>query len=174
MTSDRVHPGPRSAPIDVAMVQALIDQAVTVGADAIVVHHGLVWGGGIRRLTGWLGRRVRSLVAAEISLFAYHLPLDAHPTLGNNAGLAEALGVALEPVPFGAYRGQTIGLRGRLAGKTFGDVVAAVRAARAVIFKVRGRASFRAGDAAVPVLVKSFQAHGQRIQDVFLHTKARL
>lgn len=109
--------------------QALIDRAVADGADAIVVHHGLVWGGGIRRITGWLGRRVRTLLAAEISLFAYHLPLDAHPTLGNNAGLAESLGVALDPVPFGAYRGQTIGLRGRLAGKTFGDVAAAVRAA---------------------------------------------
>lgn len=109
--------------------QALIDRAVADGADAIVVHHGLVWGGGIRRLTGWLGRRVATLLAHEISLFAYHLPLDAHPTLGNNAGLAEALGVTLEATPFGTYRGQTIGLRGRLAGRSFGDLVARVRAA---------------------------------------------
>lgn len=109
--------------------QALIDRAVADGADAIVVHHGLVWGGGIRRLAGWLGRRVRTLLAADVSLFAYHLPLDAHPTLGNNAGLAEAIGVAVEPTPFGAYRGQTIGLRGRLGGEPFADVVARVRAA---------------------------------------------
>jgi dinuclear metal center YbgI/SA1388 family protein len=108
--------------------QALIDQAVAAGADAVVVHHGLVWGGGIRRLTGWLGRRVATLLAHEVSLFAYHLPLDAHPSLGNNAGLAEALGVTLESTPFGAYRGQTIGLRGRLAGQSFADVLARVRA----------------------------------------------
>lgn len=109
--------------------QTLIDQAVAAGADAVVVHHGLVWGGGIRRLTGWLGRRVATLLAHEVSLFAYHLPLDAHPSLGNNAGLAEALGVTLEPTPFGTYRGQTIGLRGRLAGQSFADVLARVRAA---------------------------------------------
>lgn len=109
--------------------QALIDQAVAAGADAIVVHHGLVWGGGMRRLTGWLGRRVRTLMAAEISLFAYHLPLDAHPTLGNNAGLAEALGVTLEAIPFGLYRGQAIGLRGRLARTSFGDLLARLRSA---------------------------------------------
>jgi dinuclear metal center YbgI/SA1388 family protein len=108
--------------------QALIDRAVTDRADAIVVHHGLVWGGGMRRLTGWLGQRVRTLMAAEISLLAYHLPLDAHPTLGNNAGLAEVLGVTVAAEPFGAYRGQTIGLRGRLAGASFADLLARLRA----------------------------------------------
>jgi len=108
--------------------QALIDRAVEDGADAIIVHHGIVWGGGMRRLTGWLGRRVRTLMDAEISLFAYHLPLDAHPRLGNNAGLAEALGVALEEEPFGTYRGQSIGLRGRLTGLCFDDVVVRLRA----------------------------------------------
>ncbi len=108
---------------------ALIEAAIARGADAIFVHHGLVWGGGIRRLTGWLGARVRRLVEGELSLFAYHLPLDAHPTLGNNAGLADALGMSTERVPFGEYRGQLIGAKGALAdGPTpLGDVVARVR-----------------------------------------------
>jgi dinuclear metal center YbgI/SA1388 family protein len=102
--------------------QALIDRAVAAGADALFVHHGIVWGGGIRRLDGWLGHRVRTLMASEISLFAYHLPLDAHPTLGNNAGLAQALRVTVDPTPFGTYRGQPIGLRGRVDGVPFADL----------------------------------------------------
>lgn len=93
----------------------LIDAAIEAGADALFVHHGLVWGGGIRRLTGWLGERVRRLLQAEISLFAYHLPLDAHPTLGNNAGLADALGVTQDRTAFGSYKGQLIGCAGGLA-----------------------------------------------------------
>ena len=80
-------------------------------ADAVVVHHGLVWGGGLRRLDGWLLQRVRVVVDAGINLFAYHLPLDAHPTLGNNAGLARVLDVR-EARPFGRYKGQLIGAAG--------------------------------------------------------------
>lgn len=91
----------------------LIELALEMDAQAIVVHHGLVWGGGIRRLDGWLGARVRTLMKADVSLFAYHLPLDAHAELGNNAGLARALGVA-ETRPFGRYKGQLIGLAGSL------------------------------------------------------------
>jgi dinuclear metal center YbgI/SA1388 family protein len=94
--------------------QALIDQAVEAQADAIFVHHGIVWGGGMRALKGWLGNRVRTLMQHGISLFAYHLPLDAHAELGNNAGLADALGVEPERAPFGEYKGQSIGFSGRL------------------------------------------------------------
>jgi len=90
---------------------ALIDAAIAAGADAIVVHHGLVWGGGIRRLDGWLKTRVERLIRHGISLYAYHLPLDAHPEIGNNVGLAKALGV-VELQPFGRYKGQFIGFRG--------------------------------------------------------------
>ncbi len=92
---------------------ALIDAAIARGAGAIIVHHGLVWGGGIRRLDGWLGARVRRLMSADVSLFAYHLPLDAHPEVGNNAGLSRALGLSAL-APFGMYKGQLIGLRGTL------------------------------------------------------------
>lgn len=92
---------------------ALIDAAIERGADTIVVHHGLVWGG-IRRLDGWLLQRVRRLVEREINLFAYHLPLDAQPLFGNNAGLAHALGI-VQTTPFGRYKGQVIGLQGSLS-----------------------------------------------------------
>ncbi|MCP4500639.1 MAG: Nif3-like dinuclear metal center hexameric protein [Deltaproteobacteria bacterium] len=94
---------------------ALIEKAIEEKAQAIVVHHGLVWGGGIRHLKGWLKKRVALLLENDISLFAYHLPLDAHPTLGNNAGLADALGLMQESrVPFGDFKNQLIGCRGEL------------------------------------------------------------
>jgi dinuclear metal center YbgI/SA1388 family protein len=106
---------------------ALIDAAIERGADAVVVHHGIVWGGGIRRLDGGLGARVRKLMRADVSLFAYHLPLDAQPEIGNNAGLARALGV-VDVVPFGKYKGQLIGLKGRvtpsIAPQALHDLVA--------------------------------------------------
>jgi dinuclear metal center YbgI/SA1388 family protein len=102
---------------------ALIDRAIADGADAIFVHHGIVWGGGIKRISGWLGERVRRLVGAGITLYAYHLPLDAHPTLGNNAGLADALGVSSSRRPFGAYKGQLIGVAGDV-DTTFAALVA--------------------------------------------------
>ncbi|MFO1293868.1 MAG: Nif3-like dinuclear metal center hexameric protein [Rubrivivax sp.] len=72
---------------------ALIDAAVEADADALLVHHGLFWRGQDGRLTGWLKERVRRLLAHEISLFAYHLPLDAEPRLGNNAQLGARLGL---------------------------------------------------------------------------------
>jgi dinuclear metal center YbgI/SA1388 family protein len=93
---------------------ALIEKAIELSADAIVVHHGLVWGGGMRRLEGWLGQRVRKLMRADISLFAYHLPLDAQSTFGNNAGLATVLGID-DRAPFAEYKGQMIGVQGRLS-----------------------------------------------------------
>ena len=66
---------------------AFIDAAIVAGADALLVHHGLFWRGQDGRLTGWLGARVRRLMGAGVNLFAYHLPLDAHAELGNNAQL---------------------------------------------------------------------------------------
>ncbi|RMX08825.1 Nif3-like dinuclear metal center hexameric protein [Corticibacter populi] len=72
--------------------QALIDAAVEAGADAVLVHHGLFWRGMDGRLTGWLRQRVRTLLLHDINLFAYHLPLDAHPRLGNNAQLGLHMG----------------------------------------------------------------------------------
>ena len=73
--------------------RALIEAAIAQGADAILVHHGLFWRGQDGRVTGWMKQRLALLLAHDINLFAYHLPLDAHPELGNNAQLAKQLGL---------------------------------------------------------------------------------
>jgi dinuclear metal center YbgI/SA1388 family protein len=73
--------------------RALIEAAVAAGADAILVHHGLFWRGHDGRITGWLKQRIELLLAHRVSLFAYHLPLDAHPELGNNACFGAQLGL---------------------------------------------------------------------------------
>ena len=72
---------------------ALIEAAIAAQADAIVVHHGLFWKGHDGRLTGWLKQRVERLLAHQINLFAFHLPLDAHPIYGNNAQFGNRLGL---------------------------------------------------------------------------------
>ena len=69
-----------------------IQAAAVWGADALLVHHGIVWRGEDGTLTGFRRARVKALLGANINLFAYHLPLDAHPTLGNNAQLGAKLG----------------------------------------------------------------------------------
>jgi dinuclear metal center YbgI/SA1388 family protein len=71
---------------------ALIDAAIADGADALLVHHGLFWRGQDGRVTGWMKQRLARLLQHDLNLYAYHLPLDAHPTLGNNAQLARVLG----------------------------------------------------------------------------------
>jgi len=78
--------------------QALIDQAVERQADAILVHHGYFWKGEPLPLTGMKGRRIKTLMQENISLIAYHLPLDAHPELGNNQQLAQLLGIQVTGV----------------------------------------------------------------------------
>ena len=75
---------------------ALIEAAAAAGADALFVHHGYFWRGEDPRLVGARKRRIELLLAAGISLFAYHLPLDLHPQLGNNAQLAARLGLVQE------------------------------------------------------------------------------
>ena len=72
--------------------QALIDAAIARKADAILVHHGYFWKGEDARLVGMKRARVAKLLQYDINLIAYHLPLDAHPELGNNAQLAAVLG----------------------------------------------------------------------------------
>ena len=74
--------------------QRLLDEAVAWGADAIVVHHGYFWKGEDPSVVGMKRRRLATLLANDVSLLAYHLPLDAHPTLGNNARLGQLLGLA--------------------------------------------------------------------------------
>lgn len=71
---------------------ALIEEAVRLNADAILVHHGFFWKGESPVVTGMKRRRMAALLASELSLLAYHLPLDAHPSLGNNACLGRLMG----------------------------------------------------------------------------------
>ena len=73
--------------------RALIDAAIEARADALLVHHGLFWRGHEGRITGWMKQRVARLLGHDISLLAYHLPLDAHPEFGNNAQLGARLGL---------------------------------------------------------------------------------
>ncbi len=75
---------------------ALIEAAIADGADAIVVHHGLFWRGQDGCVTGWMRQRLAALLAHNINLWAYHLPLDAHPELGNNAQLGLRLGLQVQ------------------------------------------------------------------------------
>jgi dinuclear metal center YbgI/SA1388 family protein len=91
---------------------ALIDAAIAAQADAVLVHHGLFWRGQDGRLTGWLKARVQRLMAHDINLFAYHLPLDAHAELGNNAQLGARLGLRAD-ARFGE---QDLGFLGDAAG----------------------------------------------------------
>ena len=85
----------------------LFKRAKAVGADMIVVHHGLLWGQE-QAIKGTFGRRIGFLLKNEISLAGYHLPLDKHPVLGHNALLIKSL-QAKELQPFANYHGQTIG-----------------------------------------------------------------
>lgn len=94
--------------------QASIDAAVARGADFLIVHHGLFWGG-LQRLTERFGRRVRALIQHDVALYSAHLPLDRHAEVGNNAVLAADLGLE-SPVPFGWYQGIEVGVMGGLEG----------------------------------------------------------
>jgi dinuclear metal center YbgI/SA1388 family protein len=94
----------------------LFELAAEEKAQLLIVHHGLFWGSGLETVDGLLKRRLQILFEADISLAAYHLPLDAHPELGNNALLAKALGArALEP--FGRHETETIGFLAILPGE---------------------------------------------------------
>jgi dinuclear metal center YbgI/SA1388 family protein len=75
---------------------AFVEAAVAAGADALVVHHGWFWRGEDGRIVGPRRRRIATLLDADASLFAYHLPLDLHAELGNNAQLAARLGLVAE------------------------------------------------------------------------------
>ena len=96
----------------VSACRELFETARQRGADAVLVHHGLFWSGDSRVLTGVQYHRVAELVRGEISLLAYHLPLDRHPELGNNALACRGLGLG-DLAPFGTLGGEQWGFRGR-------------------------------------------------------------
>jgi dinuclear metal center YbgI/SA1388 family protein len=90
-----------------------IAKAVEFGADALVVHHGLFWKfHGTKPIKGPFAKRVIPLIKNDINLYGYHLPLDAHPEVGNAAGIARQLGLS-DQTPFGDYKGSSTGLKGK-------------------------------------------------------------
>jgi dinuclear metal center YbgI/SA1388 family protein len=95
----------------VSASQALVDAAIARNADALLVHHGWFWRGEDRRVIGLRKARLQSLLAHDLSLIAYHLPLDAHGELGNNAQLARHLGWSVA----GRFGVQDLGWHGRTA-----------------------------------------------------------
>ena len=91
---------------------SLFQKARAAGCDMIIAHHGIVWGG-LKRITGPIRKQLKLLMDSNINLYAAHLPLDAHPTLGNNAQLAR-IAKLTDVEPFGKYHGAHIGVSGRL------------------------------------------------------------
>lgn len=102
----------RRIAVAVDAVQATIAAAAEVGADLLIVHHGLFWDGN-PRLTERRYHRVRQLVEADLAVYSAHLPLDVHPEVGNNAVLARELGVEVDG-SVAEYRGHPIGASGLL------------------------------------------------------------
>lgn len=103
--------------------QALLDHAANTGTDAVLVHHGYFWRGEDGRITGIRKKRLGTLLTNDINLFAYHLPLDAHPELGNNAQLAMRLGWQTE----GRFGEQDIAWFGQnLGGENAGELAARI------------------------------------------------
>ena len=96
---------------------ALIDAAIEVGADTLLVHHGYFWKGESQPIAGFKGRRIRRLIQNNINLLAYHLPLDAHPVVGNNAQLAKVMGWSTDG-SFGSVGQHDIVFHGHLGSET--------------------------------------------------------
>ena len=117
--------------------RALIEAAIEAKADAIFVHHGLFWRGQDGTVTGWMKQRLQLLLAHNINLLAYHLPLDAHPELGNNAQLGQRLGLQVQ----GTFGEQDLGCvaDANNAARTVSDL-------QANIEKILGRPALLIGD----------------------------
>jgi dinuclear metal center YbgI/SA1388 family protein len=107
--------GPESGEVEhvavaVDAAEATVEAAAEAGADVLLTHHGIVWGG-MERLTGTHYRRMAPLVENDLSLYVSHLPLDGHPELGNAAGLADLLDLG-NRAPFGEVGPEYVGQRG--------------------------------------------------------------
>jgi dinuclear metal center YbgI/SA1388 family protein len=88
---------------------AFLEAAIAAGADAVLVHHGWFWRGEDPRIVGPKRMRIAAVLNAELNLYGYHLPLDAHPRLGNNAQLARLLGWPIDPAAVSRFGDQGIG-----------------------------------------------------------------
>lgn len=88
----------------------LFRRAADVGSDMLIVHHGLFWSNSPREIRGVMKERLRALFDHDITLLAYHLPLDSHREIGNNAQLAVRLGLSVEAGEFGLFNGTGLGV----------------------------------------------------------------
>lgn len=125
----------------VTACQPLLDEAIAWGADALLVHHGYFWRGEAPQIVGMKRRRLTALLAAEVSLLAYHLPLDAHPTLGNNVCFGRLMGIdADSQAPLQPEVGNGLG--------NIGSLRAAIPAAEIVarVTDITGRSPLHVGD----------------------------
>jgi dinuclear metal center YbgI/SA1388 family protein len=106
----------------------LFRRAADLGADLVLVHHGIFWSGAPLALTSADKRRLQLLFEHDMALAAYHLPLDGHPEVGNNALIAAGLGCS-EHAPFALHKGAAIGVAGHFEGDGIvpGELVARVR-----------------------------------------------
>jgi dinuclear metal center YbgI/SA1388 family protein len=110
-------PGTEEVEVVVTGVSAhreLFERAAEAGADLVIAHHGLFWDFHPRTVSPAMKERLRILFDADISLAGYHLPLDAHPEVGNNALICATLGLE-RAEPFGEHRGRSVGFVGRSA-----------------------------------------------------------
>src|SRR3954451_21729825 len=90
-----------------------LERGIEGGAELVITHHGLLWGDEASPLSVPMAARLRALLCAGASLAAYHLPLDAHPEIGNNALLRDALDLEADERPFGQAKGSAVGAIGR-------------------------------------------------------------
>lgn len=137
-------PGPEEVRTVVTGVSAsaeLFERAAAQHADLVLVHHGLFWSGAPLALTASAKRRLQLLFEHDMALAAYHLPLDGHPDVGNNALIAKGLGCSSHE-PFALHRGATIGVAARFGGD---GIAAADLVARAALLTGREPLSFLAG-----------------------------
>ncbi|MCZ4336544.1 Nif3-like dinuclear metal center hexameric protein [Shewanella colwelliana] len=127
----------------VTACQALIDRAVALNADALLVHHGFFWKGESEVITGMKHRRIKALINHDINLYGYHLPLDGHPMLGNNAELARELAI----IDAESVEGVAQGLvwQGRL------DEPMSAMAFQTKLNHVLGREALHLGDTTKPI-----------------------
>jgi dinuclear metal center YbgI/SA1388 family protein len=124
-------PGPDGVQTVITGVSAsaeLFRRAADLGADLVLVHHGIFWSGAPLALTTAAKRRLELLFEHDMALAAYHLPLDGHPEVGNNALIAEGLGCC-ERQPFALHKDAAIGVAGRFDGDGIGpdELVSRVR-----------------------------------------------
>jgi len=104
----------------------LFEKAVSIQADTVLVHHGIIWNFERPVYKGGYKRRVKLLLENNINLLAYHLPLDAHLEVGNNAVMAGLLGLQ-NIQPFGEYKGQYVGVQGESANQPAEEIFALIK-----------------------------------------------